>query len=78
MSSNCPSAAWTDLANPGWAVTATLSFGAAGTTAADYIVGHYSTHGACVANGVGKFGDDGLGKIGFCRQSGGGYGLTYR
>lgn len=52
------------------AVIATFSFGAAGTAAADYTVGHYSTHGACVANG--------LGKTWFCRQSGGGYDLIHR
>lgn len=57
---------------------ATFSFGAAGTAVADYTVGHYSTHGACVANGVGKFGNKELGKTWFCRQSGGGYDLIHR
>ncbi|WP_157181757.1 hypothetical protein [Nocardia testacea] len=57
---------------------AAFSFGAAGTAAADYTVGHYSTHGACVANGVGRFGNDELGKTWFCRRSGEGYDLIHR
>lgn len=60
------------------AMIAAFSFVGAGTAAADYIVGHYSTNGACVANGVGKFGNDELGKTWFCRQSGGGYDLIHR
>ncbi|MEU7629338.1 hypothetical protein AB0C34_05030 [Nocardia sp. NPDC049220] len=61
-----------------WAMVAAFSFGAAGTAWADYTVGHYSTHGACVANGVGEFGDEGLGKTWFCRKSGERYELLHR
>ncbi|MGW4093395.1 hypothetical protein [Nocardia sp. NPDC004750] len=49
---------------------AAFSSGAAGTAAADETVDYYSTHGACVANGVAKFGQEGLGKTWFCRQNG--------
>ncbi|MEU7766691.1 hypothetical protein AB0B25_16380 [Nocardia sp. NPDC049190] len=60
------------------ATVAAFAFGAAGTARADYTVGHYSTHGACVANGVSKFGKEELGKTWFCRQSGGRYELFHR
>ncbi|BDT91344.1 hypothetical protein IFM12275_13200 [Nocardia sputorum] len=52
------------------AMIAVFSFGAAGTAVADETVGYYPTHGACVANGVAKFGQEGLGKTWFCRQTG--------
>ncbi|MGW6330947.1 hypothetical protein [Nocardia rhamnosiphila] len=52
------------------AMIAAFTFGAAGIAAADTTVGYYPTHGACVANGVDKFGREGLGKTWFCRQSG--------
>ncbi|WP_063129139.1 hypothetical protein [Nocardia fusca] len=52
------------------AMIAAFTFGAAGVAAADTTVGYYPTHGACVANGVSKFGQVGLGKTWFCRQSG--------
>ncbi|MEV5646890.1 hypothetical protein AB0L57_01455 [Nocardia sp. NPDC052254] len=49
---------------------AAFSLGVAGLATADTTVGYYRTQGACVANGVGKFGADGLGKTWFCRPSG--------
>ncbi|MGY2032252.1 hypothetical protein ACW9HR_32610 [Nocardia gipuzkoensis] len=52
------------------AMIAAFSFGAAGTAAAEETVGYYPTHGTCVANGVAKFGQEGLGKTWFCRQTG--------
>ncbi|MEU2176924.1 hypothetical protein ABZ552_22085 [Nocardia sp. NPDC019219] len=52
------------------AMIAVFSFGAAGTAVADETVGYYPTHGACVANGVAKFGQEGLGKTWFCRRTG--------
>lgn len=52
------------------AMIAAFSFGAAGTAAADETVDYYSTHGACVAKGVAEFGQEGLGKTWFCRQTG--------
>jgi hypothetical protein len=60
------------------AMIAAFTFGAAGTAAADTTVGTYATHGACVANGVSKFGKEGLGKTWFCRQSGNQFNLVRR
>ncbi|MEV0111613.1 hypothetical protein AB0H42_35705 [Nocardia sp. NPDC050799] len=52
------------------AMIAAFTFGAAGIAAADTTVGYYPTHGACVANGMNKFGREGLGNTWFCRRSG--------
>jgi hypothetical protein len=59
-------------------MVAAFSFGAAGTAAADRVIAHYPVFGACVANGVGQFGEEQMGKTWFCQPVDGGYNLVLR